>query len=143
MLQAPQAGAPITVWVKRMDVAGAQYVAVKGVDLQQTVDDFKARWVTEEKLDVRPSLVTLRLLKCGACKPEVDDEAKAEVLDDPRLTLAAAGLTDGCSLLAFFAGALLGCALCLSSAKDSDTLVSHCFLAREVALLEEVNPTLT
>ena len=101
VLQAPQAGAPNTVWVKRKDVAGAQYVAVKGVDLQQTVDDFKARWVAEEKLDVRPSLVTLRLVKCGSRKPEVDDEAKAEVLDDPRLTLASAGLTDGCSLLAF------------------------------------------
>ena len=86
-----------------MDVAGAQYVSVKGVDLQQTVDDFKARWVVEEGLTVRPSLVTLRLVKCGARKPEADDEAKADVLDDPRLTLASAGLTEGCSLLAFTA----------------------------------------
>ena len=45
MSQAPQADAPITVWVKRMDIAGAQYVAVKGVDLQQTVSKFKARWL--------------------------------------------------------------------------------------------------
>ena len=104
--QAPQAGAPVTVWVKRMDLAGTQYVAVKGVDLQQTVDDFKARWVTEEKLDVRPSLVTLRLVKCGAGKPTPKQEAKAKVLDDPRLTLAGAGFTDGGSLLAFVAGAL-------------------------------------
>ena len=142
MLQAPQAGAPITVWVKRMDVADAQYVEVENVDLQQTVSKFKARWVAQEQLDVRPSLVTLRLVKSSDAEPKPEEEAIAKELR-PRLTLAAAGLTDGCSLLAFFAGALLGCALCLSSAKVSDTLVSHCFLAREVALLEEVNPTLT
>ena len=97
----PQAGAPITVWVKRKDVAGAQYVAVKCVDLQQTVDDFKARWVAQAKLDVDPSLVTLRLVKRGTGKPTPTQEAKAKVLDDPRLTLGSAGLTDGCSLLAF------------------------------------------
>ncbi len=89
-----------------MDVAGARYVAVKGLDPQQTVDDFTALWVAAEQLDVRPSLVTLRLVKCGARKPTGKQEAKARVLDDPRLTLAAAGLTDGCSLLAFVAGAL-------------------------------------
>jgi hypothetical protein len=92
------------VWVKRMDVLGAQYVAVKGVDAQQLVDDFKARHVAEEKLDVRPSLVTLRLVRCGSRKPTAEEEAAAVVLDDPRLTLAAAGVTDGCSLLAFVAG---------------------------------------
>ena len=143
MSQAPQAGAPITVWVKPMDVADAQYVAVKGVDLQQTVDDFKARWVADEKLDVRPSLVTLRLVKCGAGKPTAKQEANAKVLDDPSLSLAQAKVTGTAWLLAFFAGALLGCALCLSCAKDSDTLVFHCFLAREVALSEEVNLTPT
>ena len=105
MFQAPQAGEPITVWVKRMDVAGAQYVAVKGVDLLQTVDDFKARWVAEEKLDVRPSLVTLRLVKSSEAEPKADEEANAKELR-PRLTVAAAGLTDGCSLLALVAGAL-------------------------------------
>jgi len=100
VLQAPQAGAPNTVWVKRKDVAGAQYVAVKGVDLQQTVDDFKARWVAQAKLDVDPSLVTLRLVKSSEAEPEPDEEANAKELR-PRLTLASAGLTDGCSLLAF------------------------------------------
>jgi hypothetical protein len=101
--QAPQAGAPITVWVKRKDVAGAQYVAVKGVDLQQTVDDFKARWVAQEQLDVRPSLVTLRLVKSSEAEPKPEEEAIAKELR-PRLTLAAAGLMEGCSLLAFVAG---------------------------------------
>jgi hypothetical protein len=91
------------VWVKRMDVLGAQYVAVKGVDAQQLVDDFKARYVAQAKLDVDPSLVTLRIVLCGSRKPTAEEEAAAVVLDDPRLTLAAVGVTDGCSLLAYFA----------------------------------------
>ena len=45
-----------------MDVLGARYVAVKGVDAQLSVDDFTTRYVAEEKLDVRPSFVTLRLV---------------------------------------------------------------------------------
>jgi len=102
--QAPQAGAPITVWVKRMDVPGAQYVSVKGVDLQQTVDDFKARWVAQAKLDVDPSLVTLRLVKRGAGKPTAKQEEKAKPLDDPSLSLAQAKVTDTAWLLAFVAG---------------------------------------
>jgi len=87
--------------VKRMDVAGARYDFIKNVDPEQLVAELIARWVAQAKLDVDPSLVTLRLVKCGSRKPDIDDEAKAEVLDDPRLTLASAGLTDGCSLLAF------------------------------------------
>ncbi len=104
VLQVPQAGAPITVWVKRMDVADAQYVAVKGVDLQQTVDDFKARWIAQTKLDVDPSLVTLRLVKRGAGKPTPTQEAKAKALDDPSLNLAEAKVTGTAWLLAFVAG---------------------------------------
>ena len=104
MLQAPQAGAPITVWVKRMDVAGARYVAVKGVDVLETVDDFIARWVADEKLDVRPSLVTLRLVKRGAGKPTAKQEEKAKPLDDPSLSLAQAKVTDTAWLLTFVAG---------------------------------------
>ena len=88
MSQAPQAGAPITVWVKRTDVTGARYVAVKGVDVGETVDDFIARWMAQAKLDVDPSLVTLRLVKCGTGKPTAEEEAAAKVLDDPSLTLA-------------------------------------------------------
>ena len=98
--QAPQASAAITVWTRRSDVPGTQYVEVENVDLQQTVSKFKARWMTQAKLDVDPSLVTLRLVKCGARKPTAKQEAKAKVLDDPRLTLAEAGLADGCSMLA-------------------------------------------
>ena len=105
MSQAPQAGAPITVWVKRMDVAGARYAEVENVDLEQTVSKFIARWVSQAKLDVDPSLVTLRLVKCGAGKPTPKQEAKAKVLDDPSLTLAEAKVTGTAWLSAFVAGA--------------------------------------
>ena len=96
--------APATVWVKRMDVEGARYAAVRDVDLQLTVDDFTARWLVQAKLDVDASLVTLRLVACGAHKPEASEEKEALELDDPRVTLAAAGVEDGFSLLAFVAG---------------------------------------
>jgi len=104
VLQAPQAGAPNTVWVKRNDVEGARYVAVKDLDVLQTVDDFIARWVAQEQLDVRPSLVTLRLVKRGAGKPTAKQEAKAKALDDPSLSLAEAKVTGTAWLLAFVAG---------------------------------------
>ena len=103
----PQASADaaVTVWVKRMDVVGARYAEVEDVDLQQTVSKFTARWMAQAKLDVDPSLVTLRLVACGARKPSAAEEAAAAVLDDPRLTLAAAGVNAGCSLLAYVVGA--------------------------------------
>jgi hypothetical protein len=126
MSQAPQADAPITVWMKRMDTAGAQYVAVKGVDSLEVVDDFKARWVAQAKLDVDPSLVTLRLAKCGAGKPTTKQEGKAKVLDDPSLSLAEAKVTGTAWLLAFVAGALYVCAPCIFGAVNSDALVLRC-----------------
>ena len=107
---------PVTVWVKRMDVAGARYVDLENVDLEQTVSKFIARWVAQEKLDASPSLVSLRLVKCGARKPSAEEEKQAVELDDPRLSLADAGVTDGCSLLAFIA----------SSAPRSPCAVSIC-----------------
>jgi hypothetical protein len=104
VLQAPQAGAPITVWVKRMDVAGARYAEVENVDLEQTVSKFITRWILQAKLDVDPSLVTLRLVKRGAGKPTAKQEEKAKPLDDPSLSLAQAKVTDTAWLLAFVAG---------------------------------------
>jgi hypothetical protein len=95
----------VTLWVKPRDIAGARYVEVEDVDLQQTVSKFTARWMAQAKLDVDPSRVTLRLVACSARKPSSAEEAAAAVLDDPRLTLAAAGVSDGCSLLAYVAGA--------------------------------------
>ena len=88
-----------------MDVLGARYSDLEEVDLEQTVSKFIARWVAQAKLEVDPSLVTLRLVLCDSRKPTVEEEEAAVVLDDPRLTLADAGFTDGCSLLAFVAKA--------------------------------------
>ena len=96
----------MTVWVKSSGVAGAQYADVKDVDLQQSVSDFKARWVAQEQLDVRPSRVTLRLVRCAGEEPTVEEEAAATVLSSRR-TLRDAGVTAGCSLLAYVAGAAL------------------------------------
>ena len=93
-----------TIWVKRVNVVEGQYAPLSGVDLQQTVHGLKASWAAEELPSVRPSLITLRLLlSCTGDEPTADDELAAKVLQ-PRLTLAAAGVTDGCSLLASVAG---------------------------------------
>ncbi len=91
--------------MKPCDVAGAQYADVKDFDLQQTVSDFKRRWIAQAKLDVDPWRVTLRLVACGARKPSAAEEATAAVLDDPSLTLGNAGVTGTAWLLAFVAGA--------------------------------------
>ncbi len=89
--------------MKRMDVAGARYDFIKNVDPEQLVAELIARWVVQAKLVVDPSLVTLRLVDSSGPEPTPDEETEAKVLR-PRLTLEAAGLTDGCSLLAFVAG---------------------------------------
>ena len=86
-----------------MDVLGAQYVAVKGVDAQQLVDDFKARYVAQAKLDVDLSLVTLRLARSDSRKPTAEEEEAAVVLDDPSLRLGESGVTGTAWLLAFVA----------------------------------------
>ena len=111
MSHTSQAGAPVTVWVLRMDVAGARYVAVKGVDPLQTVDDCIARWMAQAKLEVDPSLVTLRLVKCGARTPTAKQEAKAKELEDPSMSLAQVKVSDTAWLLAYVAESALGVAL--------------------------------
>jgi hypothetical protein len=87
------------VWVKRTDVHGARYSELEEVDLQQTVSKFIARWVAQAKLDVDPSLVTLRLVWCGSRKPTAEEEAAAVVLDDPSLSLGESGVTGTAWLL--------------------------------------------
>ena len=95
-----QSDALATIWVKRVNVVEGQYAPLSGVDLQQTVHGLKASWAADVLLGVHPSLITLRLLmSCTGDEPTADDELAAKVLQ-PRLTLAAAGVTDGCSLLA-------------------------------------------
>ena len=107
---------PVTVWVKRMDVVGARYDIVKNVDTGQLVAEFIARWVAQEKLDAAPSLVSLRLVKCGARKPSAEEEKQAVELDDPSLNLADSNITETAWLLAFIA----------SSAPRSPCAVSIC-----------------
>ena len=46
------------MWVKRTDAKAAQYSAVRDVDPSVSVDELKARWLSDEKLDMRPSLVS-------------------------------------------------------------------------------------
>jgi len=93
-----------------MDVVGAQYVSVKNVNCETTVDDFKSRWLAERKLDCDLSLVSLRLVKRGpAGLPSAQEEAvaldsPARLLADPSATLAQAGVADGSWLVAVFAG---------------------------------------
>jgi hypothetical protein len=100
-----QPGERWTLWVKRTDVEGARYDLVKHVDPEQLVAELIARWVSDKKLDVEPSLVSLRLVKCGPGKPIPVEEDAAEELDDPSLTLAGAGITRTAWLLAFMAAA--------------------------------------
>jgi hypothetical protein len=98
-----QPGKCWTLWVKR--VGSAQYDDIEDVYPQQLVSTFKKRWLSRKKAEDDPSLVTLRLVKRGPGVPCATEEADAEVLE-PRLTLLAAGLTHGSSLLAVFAAAL-------------------------------------
>ena len=59
-----------------------------------------------------PSLVTLRLVRCGPGKPAAEEEAAAVVLDDPSLSLGASGVTGTAWLLAFVAGSPGASCLC-------------------------------
>jgi hypothetical protein len=94
-----------TLWVKRTDVAGARFDLNKHVDSGQLVAELIARWVSDEKLDVRPSLVTLRLVKRGPGDDPSEAQEQAATELSPRRTLREAGVADGSSLLACFAAA--------------------------------------
>ena len=123
-----------TLWVKRTDVEGARYHLIKHVDPQQLVDDLIARWVSDEKLDVCPSLVTLRLVKRGPGVPTASEEAQVAPLE-PRLTLREADVVDGGSLLAVFAGGAGRASAAFAPASGSPPRV------RFVRLLNEANVT--
>jgi hypothetical protein len=90
-----------TLWVKGPH---GGYGKIKGVDSEQDVYDFTARWVSDKKLNVDPTLVSLRLVRCAGEEPTAEEEAAATVLI-PRRTLREAGVADGSSLLALFSGA--------------------------------------
>ena len=92
-------GALRTLWVRRKDVQSAQYAAFAEVDLRMTVSAFKLLWMAKAKLDVDPSLVALRLVRCCSRKPVAEEEEAAVLLDDPSLSLGEAGVTDTAWLL--------------------------------------------
>ena len=106
---APSQPDGLTLWLKRTDVGGADYSALRGLSSELTVDELKRRWVADKKLEVDPSLVSLRLVKAGEGEPTEAEEAAAllpaGLLGRPRLTLRETGVTRGSSLLACFAGA--------------------------------------
>ena len=85
-------------------------MASRQVNAATSVDEFISRWVASEKLEVTPSLVSLRLVKRGpAGLPSAQEEAvaldsPARLLADPSATLAQAGVADGSWLVAVFAG---------------------------------------
>jgi hypothetical protein len=56
----------------------------------------------------RATHITLRLVKCGPGVPTASEEAAAVKLDDPSLTLAAAGVNGTAWMLAKVAGARVG-----------------------------------
>ena len=97
-----QAGG-LTLWVKRTDKSDAQYDDTPAAP-NETVAQFRRRWVAERKVDVDPGLVSLRLVPDTGDKeePTPADESRATVLN-PRKTLAEAGMVDGSCLLAVFA----------------------------------------
>ena len=101
---AAQPGERWTLWVKQ-EGADAQYAEVEDVDPQLTVSKLKARWVSDVALDVHPSFVSLRLVRCAGKEPTAEEEAAAAVLS-PRRTLREAGVADGSSLLAHCDAAL-------------------------------------
>jgi hypothetical protein len=81
------------------------YGKFKGVNSEQDVNDFTARWASDVALDVHPSFVSLRLVRCAGKEPTAEEEAAAAVLS-PRRTLREAGVADGSSLLAHCDAAL-------------------------------------
>ena len=99
---AAQPGECWTLWVKG---PRGDYGKFKGVNSEQDVNDFTARWASDVALDVHPSFVSLRLVRCAGKEPTAEEEAAAAVLS-PRRTLREAGVADGSSLLAHCDAAL-------------------------------------
>ena len=95
-----------TLWLKYKQVDNeSRYFAVRGVDPARSVDEFIERLVSDKKLDVDPSLVTLRLVKRGPGDDPSEAQEQAATELSPRRTLREAGVADGSSLLACFAAA--------------------------------------
>ena len=91
-----------TVWVKRAGEAGVQYVDLIDLDMKQlTVSRLKDLWLVREKDEsAAPGRVTLKLVRKGVGKPTAEEEDDAQPLEDPSLSLEAAGVEPGSWLLA-------------------------------------------
>jgi hypothetical protein len=82
------------------------------VDSSLTVSKLIARWVSDKKLDMDPSLVTLRLVACAPGDDPSEEQERATTALSPRRTLREAGVVDGSSLLAGIASAPPGACGC-------------------------------
>ncbi len=72
-----------TLWLKykQGNNEWTRYFAVRGVDPARSVDEFIERIMSDKKLDVDPSLVTLRLVKRGPGVPTASEEVQAAPLE--------------------------------------------------------------
>jgi hypothetical protein len=104
LLQTAQPGKRWTLWAKRMDHTGTQYTRLHDLDPDCLVDDLKACWLRDKKLDVNPSLLTLRLVPCSPGTDPSEEQELAATGLSPRLTLREAGVEDGSSLLVVVVG---------------------------------------
>ena len=85
--------------MKRARTDGARYAACQGVSPEETVDELIDRWVGAMQPGLDSLLAQLSLVPSAAgAEPSAAEEAAAEVLN-PRLTLRAARVEDGSSLL--------------------------------------------
>jgi len=102
-VDSPPTAAVFKVWVKLSRVEGASFASVKLDSPPATVDDLRAAIMAARRMDVDPSLVTLRLVHLGPGgreddEPTAAEEAAAATLK-PRYTLTKAGVSDGAFLL--------------------------------------------
>jgi hypothetical protein len=87
------------VWVK--PPYSAPYCEVPGVDPQWSVQQLRAHTLAVLRpRDTVLAQLTLSLVARGGDLPDAAAERAARLLDDPKLPLAAAGVVDGCWLLA-------------------------------------------
>jgi hypothetical protein len=93
-----------TVYIRRTDLAtnepGGRFTGVDVPSVESiTVDQLVKQWIKEQDVRASSSYVSLRLTKANR-RPTAEEEATAELLDDPSLTLAAVGVKNGSWIVA-------------------------------------------
>ena len=93
-----------TVYIRRTDLAtnepGGRFTGVDVPSVESiTVDQLVKQWIKEQDVRASSSYVSLRLTKANQ-RPTAEEEATAELLDDPSLTLAAVGVKNGSWIVA-------------------------------------------